>query len=346
MLYFATYFDNNYLSRGIALYNSLNENCKDFFLLYVLCLDEATEQYFHHNQFDFPHVKTITLSEIEQFDTELHQSKKNRSIIEYYFTLSPCLPLYLLQKFNLSHICTLDADILFLSNPKSLFDYLENHSIVITPHKFSSEIKELEIFGKYNVSFQIFKNNEIGNACLKKWREQCIAWCSDVYDEENQRFADQKYLDDWINLYGNEVKELNDAVSGIAPWNLNNYQFKFLNNTFYSNSQAIIFYHFHHFKLFTNSLATNGFYFYKVKPNKILHQLYLYYWNKIDAWNKQLNIEKDNIKRTHLSQKNSVYKKLLDEGVAYFKLSSKKIIYLDFQTTKGRVFKYLIKYYA
>ena len=117
MLYFATYFDNNYLSRGIALYHSLNENCKDFFLLYVLCLDEATEQYFHHNQFDFPHVKTITLSEIEQFDTELHQSKKNRSIIEYYFTLSPCLPLYLLQKFNLSHICTLDADILFLSNP-------------------------------------------------------------------------------------------------------------------------------------------------------------------------------------------------------------------------------------
>lgn len=345
MLFFTTYFDKNYLSRGIVLYQSLVDTGTTF-QLYVLCLDDFTKYYFQENKNKFACITTITLADVEQHDSELLACKSNRNLVEYYFTLSPCLPLFLIEKFSLPHICTLDADILFLYNPSKLFQYLNDFSIIITPHKFSNEIKELEKFGKYNVSFQIFKNDNIGIACLKKWRAQCIAWCSDFYDEQNNRFADQKYLDEWTTLYPNQVKELNDAVSGLAPWNLNHYTILELNEKFLSNNQPIIFYHFHHFKLFKENLATNGFYFYKAKPSEGIHALYLLYWNKLNIINKQLSTHKDVMKRTHLSGNNSIYQKLLDEGSAYLKLTNKNILYLDFQTWKGRLLKYILKFYG
>lgn len=345
MLYFTTYFDKNYLSRGLALYNSLKENSQTF-QLFVLCLDNHTEVYFKTNQQKFPEVKTLLLNDIEDDDIELKSCKTNRNNIEYYFTLSPCLPLYLLNTYKLPHICSLDADILFFANPKPIFDYLNDYSVVITPHKFSKEIVELEKFGKFNVSFQIFKNDENGIACLKKWRQQCIEWCSDTFDKKNDRYADQKYLDKWALNFPNKVKELYDNVSGIAPWNLNHYKLTIKDKQVYSNNERLIFYHFHHFKIFNTHIATNGFYFYKAKDSRIINHLYLQYWNNLEVINKEFNIEKDNIQRTHLAGNNSIYKKLLDEGSAYFRQNNRFLMYADFQTIKGKVLKYLIKFYA
>ena len=156
MIYLTTYFDKNYLSRGLVLYDSLKQYTTDF-CLYILCLDEYTEQYFTDRKEEFPNVVTLQLKAIEADDNELLLAKNNRSKIEYYFTLSPCLPLYLLKKYQLPHICSLDADILFCDSPEVIFDKLNNFSIIITPHKFSEELLHLDEFGKYNVSFQIFK---------------------------------------------------------------------------------------------------------------------------------------------------------------------------------------------
>ncbi len=345
MFYFTTYFDKNYLSRGIVLYNSLQENCNNF-ELYILCLDDYTENYFKENQQQYPSVKTLLLSDLETVDTELKAIKTERSTIEYYFTLSPCLPLYLLKNFNLSHICSLDADILFLSNPAPLFDYLLDYSIIITPHKFSPEIKQLEKFGIYNVSFQIFKNDTNGITCLETWRKQCIDWCEDAFDEVNDRFADQKYLDNWMKLFPNKVKELYDNVSGLAPWNLNNYSIKVKNEKFYSNDERIIFFHFHHFKLLQKKIATNGFYFYKAKSYKALNRLYLNYWNKIEAIDKFFGKNKDVITRTHLSGDNILQTKLNNEGSAFIRISKSKILFANFQKLSGKIIKFMIKLYA
>lgn len=341
MLSFTTYFDKNYLSRGIVLYDSLKENCVEF-ELYILCLDEFTENYFKINEQRFPNVKTLLLADIESDDTALKACKANRNTIEYYFTLSPCLPLYLLKKFNLSHICSLDADILFLSDPKLLFDYLNEYSIIITPHKFSKEIAEHIKFGKYNVSFQIFKNDETGISCLETWRNQCIEWCYDTFDQENNRFADQKYLDNWIVRYPQKVKELFDNVSGLAPWNLNNFMIEKKGDVYYSNGERIVFYHFHHFKTLTTKVATNGFYFYRAKQYKAIDLLYLEYWNKLDELNKISGNYKDEIKRTHLADTSSLTLKLNNEGAAYVRVSKKMITYVDFQTLLGRIVKFII----
>ena len=90
MLYLTTYFDKNYLSRGLVLYNSLKKYNQEF-ELYILCLDDFTHDYFLKNKSTYKEIKLLKLNEIEENDFHLIEAKSNRSRIEYYFTLSPCL---------------------------------------------------------------------------------------------------------------------------------------------------------------------------------------------------------------------------------------------------------------
>ena len=343
MLHFTTYFDKNYLSRGLVLIESLQEQTSEF-ELYLLCLDDFTFKYFSKNKQQYPQIVIVPLNELEKEDEQLLTCKGNRSTIEYYFTLSPCLPLFLLKKYNVPHICSLDADIKFYASPDSLFD-LSKHSIVITPHKFSQEIKYKEKSGKNNVSFQIFKNDSIGISCLELWREQCIDWCKDELDLENDRFADQKYLDNWEQKYAPNIKILNDSVSGLASWNLNNFEITKKDNFFYSNSERIIFYHFHHNKFLNKRWATNGFKINQVKLQNGITKIYLNYWNNINKFNHLLEIKKEIYIRTDAVSKKFVLV-LLEENSVFFRVSSKLIIPINFNKLPFKIKILIRKLYA
>ena len=280
-IHLTTFFDINYLSRGLTLIHSIKENHPDF-SLHLLCLDDETYKFFNNNK-EYPEIIVLKLGNIESFYPELVQCKEDRSTIEYFFTLSPFLPLYILEKYNLSHICSLDADMKFYSSPEPIFNYLDNYSVIITPHKFSKENQSLTTYGKYNVSFQIFKNDESGLKCLKRWKEQCTEWCKDSLDTEG-RFADQKYLDFWQDNFPNKVLSLDDENCGLAVWNLNNYNIEFKKNRPTANNKEIIFYHFHHFKILNKHLALNGFFLYKAKATKGNVKLYLDYWKSLKKW--------------------------------------------------------------
>jgi hypothetical protein len=288
MFYFSTYFDKNYLTSALVLIDSLEKHCKDF-TLFILCLDDFTYRYFNKNNNTNNNIQLISLRDIECYDVELKGCKNNRSLVEYYFTLSPCLPLYILNKFNIEHICSLDADIKFYSNPEELFNNLNEFSIIVTPHKFSFPNKEKIIYGKNNVSFQIFKNNTVGRNCLEDWRKKCIEWCYDELDDVNSRFADQKYLDTWINEYPGEVKELYDSVSGLAPWNTDNYKIEYKNNLYYSDNLKIIYFHFQRFKILSNRIAFNAFKEYNIMNQKQLAAIYLDYWKSLKKISEEIN---------------------------------------------------------
>lgn len=343
MQYFTTFFDKNYLSRGLVLIESLQKQSKEF-ELYLLCLDAITFSYFEANKAQFPQVATLFLEDIEKEDEELLLCKTNRSAIEYYFTLSPCLPLHILEKYNLPHICSLDADIKFYASPQPLFDYLVDYSIIITPHKFSKEIEYLEKYGKNNVSFQIFKNDENGLECLKIWREKCIEWCKDILDEENNRYADQKYLDNWERSFPNKVKVLSDNVSGLAPWNLNNYIITIKNKRFYSSKEAMIFYHFHHNKFFNKRWVTNGFSTYKVNYQKSHLKIYQDYWTDVQEKAKKINITEENLIR--FGDVKTLKNILSNEKTVFLRVNKFYVIYLNFSTLNNFVRKILFKIYA
>jgi hypothetical protein len=94
MYYFCTYFDRNYLPRALALYRSLREHCSEF-RLWELCMDEATHEAL--TQLKLPEVERIALNDLERNDDLLLRAKQNRSQVEYYFTCTPSLPLYVLS---------------------------------------------------------------------------------------------------------------------------------------------------------------------------------------------------------------------------------------------------------
>jgi hypothetical protein len=289
MKYFTTYFDKNYLAKGLILIQSLKEvGC--IFKIYVLALDNETNDFFRENNLEFQEVEVIDLLELEAFDSRILTAKNDRTLIEYYFTLSPFLPWFLLDKYSIPHICSLDADIVFYSNPSKYFEWLSESSIVITPHKFSKEnIYKLK-YGKFNVSFQIFKNDEIGKKCLANWGQQCLDWCFDYLDSENSRFADQLYLNSWEQEYGNKVSVINDQIGGLAVWNVSDYLIRKKNGHFYSKNENLIFYHFHNFKLLNSKIAINGFLQHKLEINEGIKKLYKDYFYRLNSVKKRFGL--------------------------------------------------------
>lgn len=239
MFNFCTYFDQHYLVRGLALYRSLREHCPEF-RFWVLCMDGIVYQTL--TELKLPGVYPIALEEFERDDEPLKIAKTNRSRIEYYFTCTPSLPLYIFNHWPEVNLITyIDADLFFFSSPVPLFDEMADDSIAIIEHRFSLNLKSREINGIYNVGWLSFKRDNIGFACLKWWRDRCIEWCYDRL--ENGRFADQKYLDDWPNRF-QRVVVLQHKGAGLAPWNVTNYSLCLKNEQVLIDSQHLIFFHF------------------------------------------------------------------------------------------------------
>ena len=97
MRYFCTYFDCHYLARALVLYDSLKRHGGDF-KLWMLCMDE--QSYAALAKLKLPEVNLLTLGELERDDAALLQAKSNRSLLEYYFTCTPSLPLFILKHYS------------------------------------------------------------------------------------------------------------------------------------------------------------------------------------------------------------------------------------------------------
>ena len=245
MYYFTTYFDKNYLSRGLVHIHSLKEQKVDF-QLFVLALDEFVFDFFCKEHTDC--VTPIKLTELENYDKELFAIKETRSKVEYYFTITPCLVLYVIEKFSYIDMITYtDADIYFFDSPKRIFDAMGDNSVVVIPHHFSKKNEWGNVYGKYNVVFNTFKRDKDGLFCLKWWRENCIEWCYDELDEENERFADQKYIEKFP-IISDKVFVFDKPTANLAPFNLDNVEFDYRNNTYIVNKEKLVFYHFHYLK--------------------------------------------------------------------------------------------------
>ncbi len=265
MYHFCTYFDQNYLPRALALYQSLRQHCPSF-QLWALCMDDASYEILTH--LNLPEICLISLEEFERDDTKLLDAKKSRSRVEYYFTCSPSLPLFIFNHWPEVNLITyLDADLFFFADPAPIYDELSTSSIGIIAHRFAPEIKYKEKHGIYNVGWLSFRRDSNGLACLKWWREQCLEWCYDRPEEG--RFGDQKYLDCWPDTFQGVIV-LQHKGANLAPWNFGNYHLSVKEQNVWVDEHPLIFFHFQGLELLNNWLYNLNLTEYKVKPSGVV----------------------------------------------------------------------------
>jgi hypothetical protein len=253
---FCTLFDSNYLSRGVALYRSLEETGCNFHL-YVFAFDDKCLSVLKKMQ--LKHCTVVSLAEFE--DDELLRIKPTRTRAEYCWTCSSSTILYCINKFNLSNCTYIDADMFFYSNPSVLIEEMGNYSILITEHRYTPKYDKSALSGKYCVQFVTFKNDEYGMKVLHWWRNACIDWCYNRH--EDGKFGDQKYLDDWTIRF-EKVYELQNLGGGLALWNIQQYTVYNKNDKLFCKEIKTgkefepVFYHFHYLKYFTDGTVEFG----------------------------------------------------------------------------------------
>jgi hypothetical protein len=277
--HFCTYFDRRYLPIALALVDSLRHHAGDF-RLWALCLDDGALSALR--VLAIPELTPISLAEFEQGDNALAAAKRNRSTIEYYFTCTPSLPLYVLRRdANVDAITYVDADLFFFSDLTPLFEEIGDSAVAIIPHRFPPANTRFERFGIFNVGWLTFRRCDAALACLHWWRERCLEWCFDR--EEPSRFADQKYLDDWPSRF-ESVHIIRHKGANVASWNLANYAMTARDGQVFVDDEPLIFFHFHHFKrrrrwLFETDFAPHG-----ARLNRVLKEcIFTPYCRMLDA---------------------------------------------------------------
>ena len=153
-------------------------------------------------------------------------------------------------------------------------------SVLITEHRYTPSYNLSNESGVYCVQFMFFRNDEKGKLVLKWWRDRCIEWC--YARHEDGKFGDQKYLDDWLTRF-EAVHSLRHFGGGVAPWNIEKYDFIIENQVLKGIELAsgdkfdVIFYHFHSLRLFKYNISLITSESYGITPNnfRLIYQPYI-----------------------------------------------------------------------
>jgi hypothetical protein len=248
---YCTYFDHNYLPRGLALYHSLQQHAPGA-QLWVLCLSDAC--YRTLLALDLPTLVPVRLADFEAADPDVAATRSTRSLIEYYFTCSPAWMLFVLDStLDAEWVTYLDSDLFFFASPDPIYDEMKDAAFGIIPHRFSCGLEDYRRFGLYNVGWVSTRRRDDGIAALRWWRERCIEWCYDRV--EGDRFADQRYLDRMPEMFSG-IHVISHLGANLAPWNLADCRLEWNNGRVeIERRYQLVFFHFYGIK------RSGGYYF-------------------------------------------------------------------------------------
>src|SRR5689334_21833619 len=105
-------------------------------VLHVACLSDECQAILAPLR--LPDVHLHTIADIEARYPQLHLARENRTQIEFYFTLTPYLPSFVLEtRPDLQRATYLDADLFFVSSPQPIFDEIGTVPIALIEHRFA-----------------------------------------------------------------------------------------------------------------------------------------------------------------------------------------------------------------
>lgn len=241
--HFCTYFDHRYAPKGLAMWKSLKSRSQAA-ILHVLCLNDACREILAAQH--LPDVCLHSLNTLETADPELLQARGDRSLFEYYFTLTPCLPLHLFDTHpDVQRLTYIDADLFFFADPAPIFQEAGDAAVALIEHRFPDELSHLNRYGRFNVGWLTFRRDPVALGCLDTWRKQCLEWCHDRL--EPGRYAEQKYLDDWPITFP-RVHVIQHRGANVGPWNLSRFELSMQGEELRVGGEPLLFFHAHGFQ--------------------------------------------------------------------------------------------------
>jgi hypothetical protein len=172
------------------------------------------------------------------------------TIIELSTALKPWLAIKLLKDND--KVVFFDPDVMIFNNLEPIFDKLNYHPVLLTPHYFTPKMNNmiddvrLMRFGPYNLGFFGVESSNDSHQFLSWWSDRCIINGFD--DAQFGIFTDQK----WVSIapcFFPYIHVLNDPGCNVAYWNLDERLLsKNKNDTYYVNDKSpLLFFHFSSF---------------------------------------------------------------------------------------------------
>lgn len=286
---YCTYFDSGYLSRGLALISSLREH-GDISDVYVLALDDESEMFLTEHA--PANVFVLNISALEKAVPELAPLKVKRSRMEYYFTCTPLLIRYVMNILATPNAVAiyLDADLFFFDNPGLVIDAMGDHSVGIIEHRYPDTVAaKLAKYGRFNVGWVGFRDDERGRKVLDWYSEQTLDWCSDIPSEG--RYADQGYLD-WFPEFDG-VAVLESPGFNLAPWNTKRHLLTTRRQTTSPeeasetevkvDNNPLVFFHFHGLRSVGRWFVSSQLIYKSPMTQLLREKIYLPYVNKLSS---------------------------------------------------------------
>lgn len=237
------------LIQAIACFLSLYKTM-DKFKVYILCVDEKCYEFFKEINLD--KIVIVRISELNRED--LLEIKTSRKLNQYCWTLKPGFIKYIFTlDDSIERVTYIDSDLFFYQNPNVIFENQPSSSVLLSSGEIFLPIYSKEfnhtmqaLTGNFNSGFISFKKDINGLECVNWWDKMCVDSCTS--NPEDNKFGDQKYLDDMPYLFNN-VYEITTPGVNIGHWNYSKYNFTVLDDNIMVNNNKLIFYHFSGFRI-------------------------------------------------------------------------------------------------
>lgn len=294
---YCTLFDRAYLSRGLALHRSLLRHAGEF-QLHVLCLDDETLRTLA--DLALPRVSVISVHELESWDAALRGARTGRTKVEHFFTCKPILLGYLLTHFpDTERLSYLDSDLYFFADAAAVDRETRGSSISLTPHAFGPQNADRRKYGLFNAGWVDVANDSQGAQFVAWWRRLCLEWCRMGVEEE--RFADQKYLDRVPALF-KSTAILDKPGMNTGPWSEGLESIRDTGSGVLINGCPLIFFHFHGMRRMMFGVYDSGLHEYGVRLTTILkRRVYGPYLSELAACERDLPVAAGLTPRTSLT---------------------------------------------
>lgn len=237
------------LIQAIACFLSLYKNM-DNFKVYILCVDEKCYEFLKEINLD--KIVLVTIAELNRED--LLEIKASRKLNQYCWTLKPGFIKHIFTlDDSINRVTYIDSDLFFYQNPNVIFENQPDASVLLSSGEiflpmYSKEFNQTmqTLTGNFNSGFISFKKDINGLQCVNWWDKMCVDSCTS--NPEDNKFGDQKYLDDMPFLFNN-VYEITTQGINIGHWNYLKYKFTVSNDNVMVNNNKLIFYHFSGFRI-------------------------------------------------------------------------------------------------